>query len=79
LSKSIYVVILYYLSASLFGVNSQAIIYILKNVYAEQELEKDLTCSKMEQVKIEGKRTVIRQEELYTLDAIIAVGYRVKI
>lgn len=32
----------------------------------------------MEQVKIEGKRIVIRQEELYTLDAIIAVGYRVK-
>lgn len=63
--------------AELFGVNSQAITKHLGNIYEEHELEKEATCSKMEQVQQEGLRTVKRMVDFYNLDAIIAVGYRV--
>lgn len=61
----------------LFDVNSQAITKHLKNIFEESELEKEVTCSKMEQVQKEGNRMVTRMVEYYNLDAIIAVGYRV--
>lgn len=63
--------------AGLFGVKSQAITKHLKNIYATGELQIAATCSKMEQVQIEGDRTVRRMVDFYNLDAIIAVGYRV--
>lgn len=63
--------------ASLFDVNPQAITKHLSNIYEEQELVKDSTCSILEQVQREGKRNVKRSVEFYNLDAIIAVGYRV--
>lgn len=63
--------------ASLFDVNPQAITKHLSNIYEEQELVKDSTCSILEQVQKEGKRNVKRSVEFYNLDAIIAVGYRV--
>lgn len=63
--------------AELFDVNSQAITKHLGNIYDEGELEKESTCSKMEQVRHEGNRTVKRTLDFYNLDAIIAVGYRV--
>ena len=63
--------------AELFDVNSQAVTKHLANIYEEGELEKDSTCSKMEQVQIEGTRSVTRHLDFYNLDAIIAVGYRV--
>lgn len=63
--------------AELFGVNPQAITKHLCNIYEEHELEKESTCSKMEQVQQEGIRTVKRMVDFYNLDAIIAVGYRV--
>lgn len=63
--------------AELFEVNTQAIGKHLSNIYAEEELNKFSTCSKMEQVRQEGNRTVKRQVDFYNLDAIIAVGYRV--
>lgn len=63
--------------AELFGVNTQAITKHLQNIYEEQELSKLATCSKMEQVRNEGTRKVFRTIEMYNLDAIIAVGYRV--
>ncbi len=63
--------------ASLFDVNSQAITKHLSNIYEEQELVKDSTCSILEQVQKEGNRNVKRSVEFYNLDAIIAVGYRV--
>ena len=63
--------------ASLFDVNTQAITKHLSNIYEEQELVKDSTCSILEQVQKEGKRNVKRSVEFYNLDAIIAVGYRV--
>ena len=61
--------------SKLFDVNPQAISKHLSNIYAEGELEKIGTCSKMEQVQIEGLRTVKRLTDFYNLDAIIAVGY----
>lgn len=63
--------------AELFGVNPQAITRHLQHIYEEGELQKESTCSKMEQVRQEGTRIVTRQIEVYNLDAIISVGYRV--
>lgn len=63
--------------AELFDVNTQAITKHLNNIYADSELDRASTCSKMEQVQIEGDRTVKRNLEFYNLDAIIAVGYRI--
>ncbi|MFH1218350.1 MAG: virulence protein RhuM/Fic/DOC family protein [Candidatus Peregrinibacteria bacterium] len=63
--------------AAIFGVNPQAVTKHLKNIYKEKELSKKATCSKMEQVRIEGKREVKRHVEIYNLDAIISVGYRI--
>ena len=63
--------------AELFDVNPQAITKHLMNIYEEGELDKDSTCSKMEQVQKEGSRNVTRNLDFYNLDAIIAVGYRV--
>ena len=63
--------------AELFGVNTQAITKHLGNIYDEEELTREATCSKKEQVRIEGDRQVRRMVDFYNLDAIIAVGYRV--
>jgi hypothetical protein len=63
--------------AELFGVNTQAITKHLGNIYQDAELIKEATCSKMEQVRLEGGKRVTRQVEFYNLDAIISVGYRV--
>lgn len=63
--------------AELFGVKSQAITKHLGNIYEEEELSREETCSKKEQVQIEGNREVKRNLDFYNLDAIIAVGYRV--
>ncbi len=63
--------------ATLFDVNTQDISKHLTNIYDEGELQKEATCSKMEQVQTEGTRTVTRHLDFYNLDAIISVGYRV--
>lgn len=63
--------------AELFGVNSQAITKHLKNIYAEKELSKGATCSKMEQVQNEGGRQIKRSIQFFNLDAMISVGYRI--
>ena len=63
--------------AELFGVNIPAISKHLKNVYDSGELNPGATISKMETVQAEGERRVIREVEVYNLDAVIAVGYRV--
>jgi len=49
----------------------------LRNIYKEGELEKEATVAKNATVQQEGKRRVRRDIELYNLDAIISVGYRV--
>ena len=63
--------------AILFGVNKPAISKHLKNIYSSGELGKPATVSKMETVQTEGGRTVRRQVEMYNLDAVLSVGYRV--
>jgi len=64
--------------AELFGVQKAAISKHLKNIFESGELEKASTVSILETVQNEGKRKVKRVIEYYNLDAIIAVGYRVK-
>lgn len=66
--------------AQLFGVGVPAISKHLKNIFDEGELEKDVVVSKMEIATqhgaIEGK-IQMSETAFYSLDAIIAVGYRV--
>jgi hypothetical protein len=50
----------------------------LRNVYAEGELQAEATLKEFLIVRPEGNRQVSRAVEHYNLDAIIAVGYRVK-
>ena len=63
--------------AKLFDVNVPAISKHLKNIYDEQELDRNSTVSKMETVHQEGERSVTRAMDFYNLDAIVAVAYRV--
>ena len=63
--------------AELFGVQVPAINKHLKNIFESGELTLAATVSKMEIVRAEGTRQVAREVEFYSLDAIIAVGYRV--
>ena len=63
--------------AAIFDVNPQAVTKHLQSVYQEKELSKKATCSKMEQVRKEGSRTVKRSLEIYNLDVIISIGYRI--
>jgi len=63
--------------ADLFGVQKAAISKHLKNIFASGELVREATVSKMETVQFEGGRSVARAIEMFNLDAIIAVGYRV--
>ena len=66
--------------AQLFGVGVPAISKHLAHIFEEGELEKDVAVSKMETTTqhgaIEGK-TQTNETAFYSLDAIIAVGYRV--
>ena len=61
----------------LFGVQRQAITKHLKNIFSSGELDEESTCSNLEQVQIEGNRKVLRRIEIYNLDVIISVGFRV--
>ena len=63
--------------ANLFDVQRPAIVKHINNIYNDEELSKESTCSKMEQVQIEGTRSVKRQKEYYNLDMIISIGFRV--
>jgi hypothetical protein len=62
------------LIAVLFKVNRPAILKHIQNIYKSEELEQSSTCSIMEQVTADGKK---RKMNLYNLDAIISIGYRV--
>jgi len=63
-----------HLIAKLFDVNRPAIVKHINNIYKSDELDKKSTCSILEQVAADGK---IRKMNLYNLDMIISVGYRV--
>ena len=66
--------------AELFGVKVPAISKHLKNIFLDEELDESMVVSKMEITTphgaIEGK-TQTNEANLYNLDAIIAIGYRV--
>ncbi len=64
--------------AELFQTTPQNITMHTNRVYREGELEKEATCKKSLQVRQEGTRTIRRMQNLYSLDVIISVGYRVK-
>lgn len=49
----------------------------LKKIYGDGELDEKRTIKKSLIVRTEGKRKVTREVNLYNLDAIISVGYRV--
>lgn len=63
--------------AELFGVGVPAINKHLKSIFEAGELDPEATISKLEIVRSEGDREVRRTVDIYNLDAIIAVGYRV--
>ena len=63
--------------ANLFDVTRRSIEIHLKNVYIDGELDEKRTAKKSFVVRTEGKREVTREINMYNLDAIISVGYRV--
>ena len=66
------------LMAELFQTTSQNITLHLRAIYAEGELSEVATCKDYLQVRAEGKRQVQRALRHYNLEAILAVGYRVR-
>lgn len=63
--------------AELFGCSADNISLHLKNIYKEKELEESSTAEDFSVVQNEGGREVKRTTKMYSLEAIIAVGYRV--
>jgi prophage maintenance system killer protein len=64
--------------AELFGRERSVIAKHIRNVFQEKELDPGATCAKFAQVQTEGRRTVSREVDHFSLDVIISVGYRVK-
>ena len=64
--------------ADLFQTTPQNITLHLKAIFAEGELPEEATCKDYLQVRQEGKRSVSRKLRHYRLEAILAVGYRVR-
>ncbi len=64
--------------AELFQTTPQNITLHLKGLYAEGEIISEATCKDGLQVRSEGGRQVRRLVKFYNLDAILAVGYRVR-
>jgi hypothetical protein len=63
--------------ADLLGTEVPAISKHISNIYESGEFDRAGTLSKMEIVRIEGKRKVSRELEHFNLDMVISVGYRV--
>ncbi|MBI3853026.1 MAG: virulence RhuM family protein [Verrucomicrobia bacterium] len=66
------------LMAELFQTTPQNITLHLKTIYEEGELAEAATCKDYLQVREEGARQVQRALRHYNLEAILAVGYRVR-
>lgn len=49
----------------------------IKNIFKEEELDKNSTVAKNATVQKEGDREVTREIDYYNLDMIISLGYRV--
>ena len=66
------------LIAELFQVSVPTVNEHLKGVFADGELSEGATIRKFRIVRLEGTRSVTREIEHYNLDAILAVGFRVR-
>ena len=66
------------LMAELFQTTPQNITLHLRAIYAEGELQEPATCKEYLQVRSEGGRQIQRSLRHYNLEAILAVGYRVR-
>ena len=66
------------LMADLFQVTVPTVNEHLKGIYAEGELQSEATIRKFRIVRQEGARQVAREIEHYNLDAILAVGFRIR-
>ena len=64
--------------ADLFQTTPQNVTLHLKAIFTEGELSETATCKDYLQVRPEGRREVARKLRHYNLDAIIAVGFRVR-
>ena len=64
--------------AELFDATKQNISLHLKNLFEDGELDTAATVKESLTVQTEGSREVQRKFTLYNLDAILAVGYRVR-
>jgi hypothetical protein len=64
--------------AELYQTTPQNITLHLQSIYDDQELPEDATCKEYLQVRQEGQRQVQRSLKHYSLDVILAVGYRVR-
>lgn len=64
--------------AELYGKDVRTINEHLINIYNEGELDQNLTIRKFRIVRQEGTRQVSREIDHYNLEAILAVGYRVR-
>jgi hypothetical protein len=64
--------------AELFQTTPQNVTLHLKAIFAEGELAEEATCKDYLQVRREGGREVARSLRHYRLEAILAVGYRVR-
>ena len=60
--------------AELFNVDRSVVTKHLKNIFSDNELEKDSVCANFAHTAEDGKKY---QTNFYSLEAIIAVGYRV--
>lgn len=63
--------------AQLFGTQRQAITKHLKNIFDCHELDRGSNSSVLELLQKEGRRYVKRNVEIFNLDVIISIGYRV--
>ena len=64
--------------AELFQTTPQNITIHIKGIYDDGELDEAATCKEYLQVRLEGGRRVQRSLVHYSLDVILAVGYRVR-
>lgn len=64
--------------AELFNVSTDNVGLHLKNIYEDGELSREATTEESSVVQTEGTRQVQRPVTLYNLNAILAVGYRVR-
>jgi hypothetical protein len=64
--------------AALFETSKQNVSLHLRNIFEDKELDATATVKESLTVQTEGSRDVQRPLTLYNLDAILAVGYRVR-